>query len=91
MELQTFHYIVTEKDKYIWFSQTGEEQYFDLEKDPKELHNAINDDEYKDRIEYLRKLLIKELEDREEGYSDGKKLIVGRKPKATLSHINPRP
>lgn len=85
------HYIVTEKDKYIWFSQTGEEQYFDLEKDPKELHNAINDDEYKDRIEYLRKLLIKELEDREEGYSDGKKLIVGRKPKATLSHINPRP
>jgi len=91
VELQTFHYIVTEKDKYIWFSQTGEEQYFDLEKDPKELHNAINDDEYKDRIECLRKLLIKELEDREEGYSDGKKLIVGRKPKATLFHINPRP
>ena len=36
------HYIVTKKDKFLWFSQRGEEQYFDLEKDPKELTNLID-------------------------------------------------
>ena len=29
------HYIVTEQDKFIWYSQSGEEQYFDLSKDPR--------------------------------------------------------
>ena len=81
------HYIVTKRDKYIWYSQTGEEQYFDLEKDPMELHNGINDEDYSHKIDYLRKILIKELESREEGYSDGNQLIVGCSPKATLSHI----
>ncbi|NLY61510.1 MAG: arylsulfatase [Clostridiales bacterium] len=81
------HYIVTKKDKYIWYSQTGEEQYFDLEKDPMELHNGIKDKEYSHRINYLRKILIKELEGREEGYSDGNRLIVGCSPKSSLSHI----
>ena len=28
------HWIVTETDKYIWHSQTGQEQYFDLASDP---------------------------------------------------------
>ncbi|MFR5527657.1 MAG: sulfatase-like hydrolase/transferase, partial [[Clostridium] innocuum] len=27
------HYIVTEQDKFIWYSETGEEQYFDLRQD----------------------------------------------------------
>lgn len=81
------HYIVTEEDKYIWYSQTGEEQYFNLEEDPTELHNGIKDGEYSSRIEFLRKMLAKELEGREEGYSDGNRLIVGQTPKQSLSHI----
>lgn len=80
------HYIVTKKDKFLWFSQRGEEQYFDLEKDPKELTNLINSEEYKERIDYLRKILIKELEGREEGYTDGNKLLKGH-PVSTLKHI----
>ena len=52
-----------------------------------ELHNGINDEEYSHRIDYLRKILIKELEGREEGYSDGNQLIVGCRPESTLSHI----
>ena len=36
-----------------------------------ELHDAIDDAEYRDRIEYLRRILVNELKDREEGYSDG--------------------
>lgn len=80
------HYIVTKKDKFLWFSQSGEEQYFDLEKDPKELTNRINSEEYKERIDYLRKILIKELEGREEGYTDGNRLLKGH-PVSTLKHI----
>lgn len=80
------HYIVTKKDKFLWFSQRGEEQYFDLEKDPKELTNLINSEEYKERIDYLRKILIKELEGREEGYTDGNRLLKGH-PVSTLKHI----
>ncbi|MDU7956274.1 MAG: arylsulfatase [Clostridium perfringens] len=80
------HYIVTKKDKFLWFSQRGEEQYFDLEKDPKELTNLINSEEYKERIDYLRKILIKELEGREEGYTDGNILLKGH-PVSTLNHI----
>ena len=81
------HYIVTAKDKYIWFSQSGKEQYFNLQTDPHELHNGIADAGYRERIADLRGLLIKELEGREEGYSDGHRLIVGCTPKACLSHI----
>lgn len=35
------------KIKYIWYFYTGEEQLFDLAKDPKELHNAVSDKKYK--------------------------------------------
>ena len=80
------HYIVTKKDKFLWFSQRGEEQYFDLEKDQKELTNLIDSEEYKERIDYLRKILIRELEGREEGYTDGNKLLKGH-PVSTLKHI----
>ena len=74
------HFIVTGTDKYIWFSVTGEEQYFDLAADPQELHNAVRDEECASRVAQLRDLLIKELSGREEGFVDEKtkKLISGR-------------
>lgn len=80
------HWIVTQTDKYCWFSQTGREQYFRLDNDPHELHDRIHDPDYADRITELRNILIQELDGREEGYSDGKQLIVGQKPVAMLSY-----
>jgi len=77
-------YIVTETDKYIWFMESGEEQYFDLNNDPKELCNLINNNSKKERIDYLRGLLIKELANRPEGYTDGSILIKGQPQKAVL-------
>lgn len=74
------HWIVTSSDKYVWYSQTGEEQYFDLTKDPHELHNACLEPEYQERISYLRKALIQTLQDSKEGYSDGTRLITGCQP-----------
>lgn len=72
------HWIVTAVDKYIWFSETGQEQYFNTEKDPRELHDLINKTECQERIQQLRFLLTEILSRRPEGFSDGKRLIAGR-------------
>lgn len=77
-------FIVTREDKYIWYSQTGKEEYFNLNKDPEESHNAIDDEEYRVRINKLRGLMIKELAEREEGFTDGVRLIPGRKQYPSL-------
>ena len=80
------HWIVTENEKYIWYSQTGKEQYFNLADDPHELHDLINSENAAPRIECLRNILIRELSDREEGYSDGTRLITGCMPKNCLQY-----
>lgn len=80
-------FIVTKHDKFVWLNQRAEYQYFDLDKDPYETHNAINDPQYAGRIEELRRLLAKELKDSEEGYSDGEHLIEGRTPQNCLSNV----
>ena len=71
-------WIVTKKDKFIWLTETGEEQYFNLEDDPHELDNRIKDASCQARIDQMRAWLINELEGRSEGFTDGKVLIKGR-------------
>lgn len=71
------HWIVTPTDKYIWFSESGKEQYFYLKDDPRELHNLIDAPEHQSRISMLRETLIKTLADRPEGFSNGSRLIHG--------------
>lgn len=78
------HWIVTETDKYVWYTETGEEQYFVLETDPREQRNLIHGSEYAERIELLRKTLIGELAGRPEGFTDGNELIPGRPYPPTL-------
>lgn len=79
-------WIVTERDKFIWFSDTGRRQYFDLCKDPDELHDAIGDHEYSERIAELESILIDELRHREEGFVREDKLVVGAAVRAVLEH-----
>ncbi|MEF9840300.1 MAG: arylsulfatase [Lachnospiraceae bacterium] len=70
-------WIVTKTDKLCWYSQTGKEEYFCLDTDPNETHNAIADETCQERIQELRTILIGELKGREEGFTDGKSLIAG--------------
>lgn len=72
------------EEKYIWWSEDGREQLFDLVEDPNELHDLALDEGSEDRIAYWRKLLIEELDDREDGFSDGESLITGQAPMSTL-------
>ncbi len=74
------HWIITRDEKYIWYSQTGEEQYFRIAEDPDELHNLIGSENAKERVEALRGLLIQELQDREEGFVREGRLVTGCKP-----------
>lgn len=84
------HWIVTKDDKYVWFSQTGREQYFRLDTDPGETHNAAGEPAWAPRIAGLRNILAKELAGREEGYSNGQNLVVGCAPKACLANATGR-
>ncbi|MFT4105204.1 MAG: arylsulfatase [Lacrimispora sp.] len=81
-------FIVTASDKYIWYSQTGQEHYFRLDQDPKELHDLIRDPGSQERIACLRDHLIEVLKGREEGYSDGISLIPGKEPVSQLKNIS---
>lgn len=78
------HWIVTETDKYIWYSETGKEQYFNLKDDPHELTDQFSSPEFETRIGELREHLIASLINRPEGFTDGKKLISGRPYSPTL-------
>lgn len=78
-------WIVTQNDKFIWHTETGQEQYFNLKQDPHELEDQIAAPEYQDRIGELRRLMISSLEGRPEGFTDSSRLIPGRKYPPTLS------
>jgi arylsulfatase A-like enzyme len=74
-------------EKYIWFSKSGREQYFNLDDDPQELHNLAASPSHASRLDYWRQRLIEELADRDEQFSDGRQLLVDRPVNATLSSV----
>lgn len=81
------HYMTNGKVKYIWYSQTGQEQFFDLQQDPQEQTNLINRPERATEIQFWREELICELEGREEGFVKDGVLLAGRPVKAILTGI----
>jgi arylsulfatase len=81
------HYVTDGREKYIWFSQSGEEQFFDLLSDPNECTNLAAESAAASRMAVWRERLVEELKGREEGYSMGGRLIAGIAPRACLSHI----
>jgi len=69
----TAHFLTDGVEKYIWFAADGREQFFNLKDDPTECHDlsrTVNLAEWRNR-------LIRELRNRPEGFTDGKKLIAG--------------
>jgi arylsulfatase A-like enzyme len=74
-------------EKYIWFSGTGHEQLFDLDDDPQERRDLAPCDSSSERVAHWRRLLIQELSGREEGFTDGERLIAGRPVHPTLAHL----
>ncbi|SDX97865.1 arylsulfatase [Paenibacillus sp. CF384] len=83
------HFVTDGREKYLWFSQSGEEQLFDLVSDPQELVNlaAVNSAYWQDRLEVWRQRLAAELDGREEGYVEEGRLVVGRPPRQLLTSV----
>lgn len=84
---ESSHYVTDGKEKYIWFSATGEEQLFDLLSDPQEKVNLAALPTAAERLSIWRARLITELTGREEGYVADGRLAAGRKAQTTLSHL----
>ncbi|OGV50566.1 MAG: hypothetical protein A2017_20500 [Lentisphaerae bacterium GWF2_44_16] len=68
-------YLTDGKRKYIWHPGTNEEFFFNLEIDPKETDNLISVSQYANDIKLWKERLIKELDGRDEGFTDGRELI----------------
>ncbi|MHC4873352.1 MAG: arylsulfatase [Planctomycetota bacterium] len=85
IEHSPFHHALTDgREKYIWDPKDGSEQFFDLVNDSKECFNLINNADCQDKITEWRNRLIKELDGRSDGFSDGEKLISGKPYGAVL-------
>ncbi len=86
----TPHWLTDGKEKYIWCSDTGIEQLFDLENDPQELRDLAASGEKPDRVAFWRSKLVGELTGREEGFVENGALKPGQQPKTCLNHILPK-
>ncbi len=84
---QSVHWLTDGHEKYIWFSGTGQEQLFNLDDDPQELHDLAHQSASADHVAHWRRALIEELAGREEGFSDGESLITGRPVVPVLAHV----
>ncbi|MCB1127167.1 MAG: sulfatase-like hydrolase/transferase [Verrucomicrobiae bacterium] len=71
---QAFHALTDGHFKYIWRSEDGSEQLFDLDEDPREDHDLSKSP----LADSWRRRLIERLAGRPEGFSDGNRLIAGR-------------
>ena len=83
-EAQAFHMLTDGIMKYIWRPVLGSEQLFNLKEDPNELLDLKLNSKWDNELTKWRNLMIKKLEDRPEGFSDGKKLISHCEYKAVM-------
>jgi arylsulfatase A-like enzyme len=65
---QEMQYVTDGFHKFIWLPRRGEEQFFDLERDPGELNNRIADPDYQPAIAKWRAFLVSELAKRDCGW-----------------------
>ena len=73
--------------KYIWYSEDGHEQLFDLANDPTECHDLARDPSSAARVASWRLRLVRELTGREEGYVASGRLLTGRPVHPCLSWL----
>jgi choline-sulfatase len=71
-------YLTDGKTKFTRYPGTGEEELFDLSEDPQELRNVIAEPAYAQTAREWRRILVKELEGRPEGFvKDGALQVTG--------------
>jgi arylsulfatase A-like enzyme len=76
---QAFHAGTDGRFKYVWRPFDGRELLFDLSSDPQEEHNLAKKPAFQELLGKWRHRMIARLVDRPEGFSDGTRLIPGRR------------
>jgi arylsulfatase A-like enzyme len=77
--LEGTQFLTDGKEKYIWYTMSGDEQFFDLARDPQECRNLSASPEYADRLEHWRQRLTAILEKRpEDGLTAAGRLKPGK-------------
>ncbi|MBN1863892.1 MAG: arylsulfatase [Victivallales bacterium] len=71
---QEMQYVTDGTRKFIWLPRIGVEQFFDLNRDPGETCNLIDDPTYADEANKWRSFLVKELEERSCGWVENGRL-----------------
>jgi len=84
---QSLQWVTDGRRKYLWASAKGIEQFFDLEDDPHELHNLIDDPARRPEVDDWRDRLIGYLTGREEGFVTDGRLVPGRPVQTERSDI----
>ncbi len=74
-ETNEMQYLADGKFKYVWLPRLGMEQLFDLTEGPGELRDLSSDPNYRDELLKWRNRMIRELEPRNCGLTDGDKLV----------------
>lgn len=87
---QSMQWIRAGRWKYVWLSESGREQLFDLVDDPQELRNRAGDPSAADALVACRVRLIDDLRGRPEGFVDGDELVAGRPVQTLLEHPHSR-
>ena len=86
---QAFHALTDGRFKYIWRPDDGLELLFDLDADPRELHDLARVPSQAATLQKWRDRLIARLADRPEGFVQDGKLVSGR-PYARLNSCTPK-
>jgi arylsulfatase len=86
---ESMQWLTDGREKYIWRSQTGCEQLFDLRADPTECHDLARAPTaaVAARLAHWRARLVTELTGREEGFVQAGRLVPGRPVRPTLSRL----
>ncbi|MBT7161950.1 MAG: sulfatase-like hydrolase/transferase, partial [Victivallales bacterium] len=74
------HFVTDGQWKFIWNPITGHEELFHLAEDPDECHNLAADPQHADTRAAFYNHMVRELDNRDEGFSDGRSLSTAPYP-----------
>ncbi|WP_315915043.1 arylsulfatase [Arthrobacter sp. lap29] len=87
---QSLQWVTDGHVKYLWASEWGTEELFDLDADPEEMHNLAPLPEYAPLLALWKSRLIADLTGREEGFVHDGELVTGAPVATMLAHARAR-
>ncbi|MCG6567239.1 arylsulfatase [Tessaracoccus sp. ZS01] len=87
---ESMHWVTDGHRKFVWWSGSGIQQFFDLDADPTELQDLAHDAARADELGHWRQRLIRYLSEREEGFVVDGELVVGREVRSEASWVEER-